>query len=46
MRENRDTDILLHIERYCEQVETAHRDFDCSRERFQTSTTYQNAVCM
>ena len=44
--ENRDRDILEHIHRYCEQIETAHRDFDHSRERFDESTTYQNAVSM
>ena len=44
--ENRDRDILEHILRYCEQIETAHRDFYHSRERFNESTTYQNAVSM
>ena len=44
--ENRDRDLIEHILRYCEQIETAHRDFDRSRERFDTSTTYQNAISM
>ena len=44
--ENRDRDILEHILRYCEQIETAHADFDSSRQRFDESTTYQNAVSM
>ena len=44
--ENRDRDILEHIFRYCEQIETAHADFDRSRQRFDESTTYQNAVSM
>lgn len=43
---NRDGDILAHILRYCNQVETAHEDFGHSKERFAESTTYQNAVCM
>ena len=42
--EARDRDILAHILRYCEQVETAHGDFGRSRKRFDESTTYQNAV--
>ncbi len=44
--DNRDRDIIEHILRYCEQIETAHFDFDQSRQRFDESTTYQNAICM
>ena len=43
---DRDIEILRHILRYCSQIETAHADFGASRERFNNSTTYQNAVCM
>lgn len=43
---NRDRDILEHILRYCNQVETAHQDFGHSKNRFVESTTYQNAVSM
>lgn len=43
---NRDRDIIEHILRYCCQIETAHQDFGSSRERFNQSTTYQNAVAM
>ena len=43
---DRDRDIVAHILRYCEQLEVAHADFGRSRERFDGSTTYQNAVCM
>ena len=43
---NRDHDIVEHILRYCEQIETAHNDFDKSKEKFYSSTTYQNAVSM
>ena len=44
--DNRDRDIVEHLLRYCEQVETAHMDFGHSRQRFDGSTTYQNAVSM
>ena len=43
---NRDRDIIEHILRYCNQVETAHADFGHSKDRFVESTTYQNAVSM
>ena len=43
---NRDRDIVEHILRYCNQVETAHQDFGHSKNRFVESTTYQNAVSM
>ena len=43
---NRDRDIVRHILRYCEQVDTAHKDFGHSKERFEASTTYQNAISM
>ena len=43
---NRDRDIIEHILRYCNQVETAHADFGHSKDRFVESSTYQNAVSM
>ncbi len=43
---NRDKDIVEHILRYCKQIDTAHKDFDHSEERFCESSTYQNAVSM
>jgi len=43
---NRNRDIIKHILRYCNQIETAHADFGKSKERFIESTTYQNAVSM
>ncbi len=46
MSESRDKTVIEHILRYCEQVQTAHQDFECSKKRFFQSTTYQNAVCM
>ena len=42
----RNRDIIEHILRYCEQVETAHRDFGHSQDRFLESSTYQNAIAM
>ena len=36
---NRDRDIVRHILRYCEQVDTAHKDFGHSKERFEANTT-------
>ena len=39
---NRDRDIVEHILRYCRQVEIAHQDFGCSKERFTESSTYQD----
>ncbi len=43
---NRDQELIRHMLRYCHQVETAHQDFQCSKERFAESTTYQNAISM
>lgn len=43
---NRDRDIVRHILRYCEQIDTAHKDFGHSKERFEANTTYQNAISM
>ena len=43
---NRDRDLIEHILRYCDQIKTAHADFECSKERFVQSSTYQNAISM
>lgn len=43
---DRDRDVVEHILRYCDQIETAHADFGYSQDRFIASTTYQNAVSM
>ncbi len=43
---DRDRDIIEHMLRYCRQIETAHNDFDHSKTRFLTSTTYQNAIAL
>lgn len=42
----RDRAVVEHILRYCREIDTAHADFGHSRERFDNSTTYQNAISM
>ena len=43
---DRDRDVVEHILRYCDQIETAHADFGRLRDKFCESTTYQNAISM
>lgn len=43
---NRDENIVRHILKYCDEVQTAHDDFSNSQEKFFTSSTYRNAVTM
>ena len=43
---DRDRDIIEHILRYCKQIAIAHEDFGSSKERFEQSTTYQNAISL
>jgi len=43
---DRDVSIIAHIQKYCVEVETAHSDFYCSKEKFMHSSTYRNAVTM
>lgn len=43
---DRDRNIVRHILKYCDEVNTAHEDFDCSREKFMNSSTYRNAITM
>lgn len=43
---HRDREIIVHMLRYCQQVDIAHRDFEYSQSRFFESSTYQNAVSM
>lgn len=42
----KDRAIIEHILRYCREIDTAHGDFGHSREWFDRSTTYQNAISM
>ena len=43
---DRDRNIVRHILKYCDEVNTAHEDFDCSREKFMSSSTYRNIITM
>ena len=43
---DRDRNIVRHILKYCDEVNTAHEDFSCSKEKFMSSSTYRNAVTM
>ena len=43
---DRDRNIISHMLKYCDEVETAHDDFSHSKERFMNSSTYRNAVTM
>lgn len=43
---DRDAAVVRYMLKYCGEVETAHRDFDCSKEKFMNSSTYRNAVTM
>ena len=43
---DRDLNIISHMLKYCDEVETAHDDFSHSKEKFMNSSTYRNAVTM
>ena len=43
---DRDLSILRHIRDYCDEVDTAHIDFNHDQHRFMVSSTYRNAVTM
>ena len=43
---SKDMDILRHILRYCEQIKETSGEFDNSKERFDKSATFRNAVCL
>ena len=40
----RDRNIIQHILDYCKDIETTHAEFGCSKEKFLSTRTYQNAV--
>ena len=44
--EDRDTQIIQHICRYCYEVELARQRFGDDRETFMTDPVYRNAVSM
>lgn len=39
-------DILDHILKYCDQIAFTHRDFDHSKDKYDKSYTYKNALAM
>ena len=43
---DRGRNIISHMLKYCDEVETAHDDFSHSKEKFMNSSTYRNAVTM
>ena len=43
---DRDRNIISHMLKYCDEVETAHDNFSHSKEKFMNSSTYRNAVTM
>ena len=43
---DRDRNVIRHMLKYCDEVETAHDDFSHSKEKFMNSSTYRNAVTM
>ena len=44
---DRDRNIVRHILKYSDEVNTAHEDFDCcAREKFMSSSTYRNVITM
>ena len=42
----RDRNIIRHILGYCDDIATTHAEFGCSKEKFLTTRTYQNAIGM
>ena len=43
---SKDLDILRHILKYCKEINETYKEFDNSRERFDGSATFRNAVCL
>jgi len=42
----KDLDILRYILKYCEQINETSSEFDNSKERFDKSATFRNAICL
>jgi len=42
----KDSDILRHILSYCNQITETSKEFNDSKERFDKSATFRNAVCL
>ncbi|MCL2158928.1 MAG: DUF86 domain-containing protein [Oscillospiraceae bacterium] len=43
---SKDLDIIHHTLRYCEQTNETCNEFDNSKEQFDRSATFRNAVCL
>ena len=43
---NKDLDILRHILEYCGQINETRAEFDNSKDKFDKSATFRNAVCL
>ena len=43
---DRDNQLLEKIVQYCEEIEHAHREYNCSFQSFCSSPTYRNAVAL
>lgn len=43
---DRDRSIVEHMLAYCKEIGTAHDDFGCSYEAFQSRSTYRNAIAL
>ena len=43
---NNDSSILRYILKYCTQINDTSSEFDNSRDRFDESATFRNAVCL
>lgn len=46
MKENRDMNIVLHIIKYCKQIEETVALYGKTYDVFSTNNTYRNACCM
>lgn len=43
---DRDRSVVEHMLAYCKEIRTAHDDFDCSYETFQSRSIYRNAIAL
>jgi len=42
----KDIDIIRHVLKYCEQIKETRREFNDSKDAFDKSATFRNAVCL
>jgi len=43
---NNDSSILMYILKYCKQINVTKIEFDDSKDRFNESATFRNAICL